>query len=100
MVLAEGGCLKGTVKKRLVTFQKVVYSHCSEECEVEESRTVAKPKSAIRRQVAKGKLREKHRALRKQMAIALLERKSGILTLMDDIRKEILVISKAEYQRK
>ena len=53
-----------------------------------------------RRQVRKGQLRTNQRALKRQLKEAPEHEKAGLRTLLDDIKKQILVLSRAENKRK
>jgi len=53
-----------------------------------------------RRQVRKGQLRTNQRALKRQLKEAPEHEKARLRTLLDDIKKQILVLSRAENQRK
>ena len=57
-------------------------------------------KRPYRRQVRKGQLRADQRALKRQLKEAPEHEKAGILTLLDDIKKQIITLSRAENQRK
>ena len=93
------GGLKGNIQQRLATFQKITHQYCLERYGAEE-RAERKEGRPNRRQVEKGQLREQHRNLKKQWKEAREEEKEGLLVLMDDIRKKIKAISRAEYERK
>ena len=53
-----------------------------------------------RRQLRKGELRRNQRQLKRQYAEATEEERRGLQTLLDDINRQILTLSKAENQRK
>lgn len=53
-----------------------------------------------RRQVRKGQLRANQRTLKRKLKEAPKHEKSGLQTLMEDIKKQILVLTCAENQRK
>jgi len=91
--------LKGPFEKKMQSFSEITYSFCLEKFGPEEKPT-RRPKQANRRQVEKGKLRSQHRTLKKQWSEAPNEEKEGLLILMDDLRKKIQAISRAEYERK
>ena len=93
--------LKGSTVKQLGSFCEIAYDMCLERFGEEESRK----KSEIiqqpnRRQVRKGQLRMRQRQLKRQLNEAPDYEKPGIQALLDDIKHQILVLSRAENHRK
>ena len=93
--------LKGSTAKQLSAFCKIVHSLCLEKFGKEVKRKKSDGlKQPNRRQVKKGQLRARQRQLKRQLKDAPQQEKIRIQVLLDDIRQEILVLSRAENHRK
>ena len=94
-------CLKGSTAKQLSAFREIVHNLCLEKFGEEVKRKKSDGlKQPNRRQVKKGQLRARQRQLKRQLKDAPQQEKIGIQVLLDDIKQEILVLSRAENHRK
>ena len=92
--------LKGSTAKQLSAFCEIVHSLCLEKFGKEVKRKKSDGlKQPNRRQVKKGQLRARQRQLKHQLKDAPQQEKIGIQVLLDDIKQEILVLSRAENHR-
>ena len=91
--------LRGPIDRKLRVFPEVVYRTCAEKFGMEPTKTERPPKQANRRQVEKGRLRQQQRHLKKRLKTSLENEKPGILSLLNDIRKKIQTLARAEYER-
>ena len=94
----EGG-LRGNIESRLNSFGALAYEYCLERFGAEEKRT-AERKQANRRQLQKARLRTELRSVKARWKQAPQEEKPGLEVLMQELRKRIQTLSKAEYERK
>ena len=95
--------LKGSLEQKLACFSRVVYERGKEMFGVEEtpSRTSQQPiRIPNRRQVEKGRLRREQRQLKQQLREASPARREGIEQLLNEVRKQILSLCRAERARK
>ena len=93
--------LKGSTAKQLSAFCEIVHSLCLEKFGEEVKRKKSDGlKQPNRRQVKKGQLRARQRQLKRQLKDAPQQEKIGIQVLLDDIKQEIWVLSRAENHRK
>ena len=93
--------LKGSTAKQLSAFCEIVHSLCLEKFGKEVKRKKSDGlKQPNRRQVKKGQLRARQRQLKHQLKNAPQQEKIVIQVLLDDIKQEILVLSRAENHRK
>ena len=94
-------CFKGSTVKQLSAFCQIVHSLCLEKFGEEVKR---KKKDGLKQpnlcQVKKGKLRTRQWQLKRQLKDAPQQEKIWIQVLLDDIKQEILVLSRAENHRK
>ena len=94
-------CNTRDVEGRLSVLTTVVYDKCKEKLGVIETKSQKIiEKRPNRRQVEKGKLRSRQRNLKKLLRDASEEEKPGLQDLLDDTRKRILTLSRAENLRK
>ena len=93
--------LKGSTAKQLSAFCEIVHSLCLEKFGEEVKRKKSDGlKQPNRRQVKKGQLRARQRQLKRQLKDPPQQEKIVIQVLLDDIKQEILVLSRAENHRK
>ena len=93
--------LKGSTAKQLSAFCEIVHSLCLEKFGEEVKRKKSDGlKQPNRRQVKKGQLRARQQQLKRQLKDAPQQEKIGIQVLLDDIKQEILVLSRAENHKK
>ena len=93
--------LKGSTAEQLSSFCDLIHNTCLEkfgEDERKKSENIIQQPN--QRQLKKGQLRARQRQLKRQLQGAPDMERTGIQTLLDDIRQQILVISRAENQRK
>ena len=91
--------LRGPIDRKLRAMPEVVYRVCAERFGIEPARAERQPKQANRRQVEKGRLRQQHRHLKRRLKSAPESEKPGITSLLNDTRKKIQVLARAEYER-
>ena len=87
------------VTTTLGAFSDIIHEFCNDRFGTEE-RAAKWPKQLNWREVQKGKLRPQHRALRKQRKEVPVVEKEKIIVPIDDLRKEIKVISRTENNAK
>ena len=93
--------LKGPIAKQLSAFSETCHTMCLDKFGEEQKRNkkdvIQQPN---RRQLRKGELRRNQRLLKRRITEAPEEEQRALQTLLDDIRQQILTLSKAENHRK
>lgn len=92
--------LKGPIEKQMGIFCKITYDVCYDRFGIVSGEGKNVEKKPNRRQMKKGKLRSEQRLLKRRLKESHLQEKEGILILLNEIKQEILKISRAENQRK
>ena len=93
--------LKGSVSQQLKSFCGVVYETCLEKFgEMSARRDDTIEKRPNRRQIQKGRLRAEQRMLKRRLKESPPQEQLGIENLLEDLKKRILIISRAENARK
>ena len=93
--------LKGPINHQLSSFCRVVYDVCLEWLgAVMDKKDKTEEKWPNRRQIQKGKLRSEQRMLKRRLKEASIHERLELQNILNDIQKRILVISRAENQRK
>lgn len=97
LALVLEGILKVSFEKKLGMFERTGYNLCSLRFGVEEGKAKVRLQQANRREAAKGQLRSELRRLKQRLKVSRLHERDCLLALIDDIRKRIMTISRAEY---
>ena len=93
--------LKGPIDHQLSSFCRVIYDVCLEWFgAVTNKKDKTEGKRPNRRQIQKGKLRSEQRILKRRLKEAPIHERPELQNILNDIKKRILVISRAENQRK
>ena len=93
--------LKSPIDHQLSSFCRVIYDVCLEWFgAVTDKKDKTEGKRPNRRQIQKGKLRSEQRMLKRRLKEAPIHERPELQNILNDIQKRILVISRAENQRK
>ena len=93
--------LEGPIDHQLSSFCRVIYDVCLEWFDaVMDKKDKTKRKWPNRQQIQKGKLRSEQRMLKRWLKEAPIHERPELQNILNDIQKRILVISRAENQRK
>ena len=93
--------LKGPIDQQITSFCRVIYDVCLQWFgAVLHKKDKTEGKRPNRRQIQKEKLRSAQRMLKRRLKEVPIHEKPELQNILNDIQKKILVISRAENQRK